>query len=70
MSYTMEEKELFNGQKVKVLGATFEPGKPSEPLRWRHKDQTRQELLKFLESSQRYWYSDEWYGSERRKNPA
>lgn len=70
MSYTMEEKELFNGQKVKVLGATFEPGKPLEPLRWRHKEQTREEMLKFLESSQRYWYSDEWYGSERRKNPA
>ncbi len=31
---------------------------------------TRQEKLKYLETGERYWYSKEWFGSEKRKNPA
>jgi len=30
----------------------------------------RKEMLKYLRSGERYWFSDDWYGSEKRKNPA
>ncbi len=58
--------------KASVLGETYEKGKPdSEDLgRWRQKLSSRDEKLKYLEAAERYWYSDDWYGSERRKNPA
>ena len=56
----------------KVLGATFEKGKPEgeDSGKWRQKLETREEKLKYLRSGERYWYNDDWYGSERRKTPA
>jgi len=59
-------------EKVEVLGATFEKGKPEgeDSGRWRQKLETREEKLKYLQSGERYWYNDDWYGSERRKTPA
>ena len=55
-----------------VLGATFEEGKPEDKElgKWRQKLESREEKLKYLETGERYWYGKEWYGSERRKNPA
>jgi hypothetical protein len=55
-----------------VLGATFDQGKPEgEDLgKWRQKLEDRQSKLRYLESGERYWYGSEWYGSEKRKNPA
>jgi hypothetical protein len=38
--------------------------------KWRQKLESRQEKLKYLENGERYYYGKEWYGSERRKNPA
>ena len=57
---------------VDVLGATFEKGKPEgeEMGRWRQKLESREEKLKYLQSGERYWYSEDWYGSEKRRNPA
>ncbi len=57
---------------VEVLGATYEPGKPEgeEAGRWREKLENREEKLKYLQSGERYWYGTDWFGSERRKNPA
>ena len=59
-------------KKEEVLGPTYEPGKPEgEDLgRWRQKLESREETLKYLKTGERYWYSDEWYGSEKRKTPA
>ncbi len=59
-------------EKAEVLGATFEKGKPSgeDAGRWRQKLESREDKLKYLQTGERYWYSQEWYGSERRKNPA
>lgn len=57
-------------EKVEVLGETYEPGKPEEPGNWRKKLPTREEILKFIQTGERYWYSDEGYGSEKRKTPA
>lgn len=72
MEYKVEEKEAPNREKVEVLGATYEPGKPDgeELGKWRHKLESREEKLKYLKSGERYWYGKDWYGSEKRKNPA
>jgi hypothetical protein len=66
----MEEKVTFDGKKVKVLGPTFEEGKPETPIMWRQKMRSREEMLAYLKTGERYWFSDEWYGSEKRKTKA
>ena len=38
--------------------------------RWRKKLAGREEMLKYLQTGERYWYSDDWFGSEKRKTPA
>jgi len=72
MEYKIEEKSAPGRDKVEVLGATYDEGKPEgEDLgRWRQKLSSREEKLKYLQSGERYWYSKDWYGSEKRKNPA
>ena len=72
MEYKIEKKSAPGRDKVEVLGATFEEGKPEgkEVGKWRQKLDTRQEKLKYLQTGERYWYSKEWFGSEKRKNPA
>ena len=37
---------------------------------WRKKIRNREEMMKYLQTGERYWYSDDWFGSEKRKNPA
>ena len=54
----------------KVLGETYEPGKPAGAYNWRAKLRSREEMLKYLQTGERYWYGKEWYGSERRRTPA
>ncbi len=72
MEYKVEKKSAPGRDKVEVLGATFEEGRPTgEGLgRWRQKLSSREEKLKYLETGERYWYGKEWFGSEKRKNPA
>jgi len=53
-----------------VLGPTYEAGKPDVPDDWRKKLKSREEMLGYLKTACRYWYSDDWYGSERRKTKA
>lgn len=64
------EKTNFEGKKVKVFGENYEAGTPTEPLNWRSELTTRAEQLKYLENGERYWFSKDWFGSEKRKNPA
>ena len=64
------KKARFDGKSVKVLGSTFEPGTPEEREAWRGKLTSREDEVKYLRTALRYWYSDDWYGSERRKKPA
>jgi len=66
----MEEKVTFDGKKVKVLGPTFDEGKPETPINWRQKMRNRDEMLAYLKTGERYWFSDEWFGSEKRKTKA
>jgi len=72
MAQKTKKKRMPGKGEVEVLGATFEPGKPEgeEMGRWRQKLGKREEKLKYLQTGERYWYGKEWYGSEKRKNPA
>ncbi len=72
MEYKIEKTKAPGRDEVELLGATFEEGKPEgeELGKWRQKLDSREERLKYLESGERYWYSEEWFGSEKRKNPA
>ena len=72
MEYKVEKKSAPGRKEVEVLGATFEKGKPEgeEMGSWRQKVGNRADELKYLQTAERYWYSKEWFGSERRKNPA
>jgi len=72
MEYKYEKKEAPGRGGVEILGATFDPGKPEgeELGRWRQKLDSREEILKYLESGERYWYGKDWFGSEKRKTPA
>ena len=72
MEDKVEKKSAPGRKQVEVLGATFEEGKleDKELGKWRQKLGTREEKLRYLETGERYWYGKEWYGSEKRKNPA
>jgi len=72
MEYKIEKVKAPGRDKVELLGATFEEGVPEgeEMGRWRQKLESRAEKLKYLENGERYWYGEDWYGSEKRKNPA
>ena len=72
MEYQVEKKKAPGRDEVEVLGATYEEGSPEgeEAGRWRQKLHSREGKLKYLETGERYWYSDDWFGSEKRKNPA
>ena len=72
MEYKIEKKKASGWGEMEVLGETYEQGRPDgeEAGRWRQKLASREEKLKYLESGERYWYGKEWFGSEKRKNPA
>ena len=67
------KKKRFDGTEVEVLGETYEPGQTAQgdKYNWQEKvGSDREEVLRFLKTGLRYWYSDDWFGSEKRKNPA
>ncbi len=68
----MEKKKNFAGDEVCVVGPSYEKGKPvgEDAGRWSHVLGSREEVLSYLVNGERYFYNNEWYGSERRKNPA
>jgi hypothetical protein len=72
MDYKIQKVSAPGRDEVELLGNTYEEGKPDgEDLgRWRQKLGTREDKMKYLENGERYWYSDNWFGSEKRKNPA
>jgi hypothetical protein len=57
---------------VEILGSTFDEGTPhgEEMGKWNQKFSSRSENLKYLQTAQRYFFSEDWFGSEKRKNPA
>lgn len=72
MEYKINKVSAPGRDEVELLGETFEKGKPEEVDlgRWRQKLTSRATMMKYLENGERYWYGNEWYGSEKRKNPA
>ena len=64
------KKTKFDGTEVEILGETYEEGKPQGSCTWRKKLTSREQKIAYLKTSLRYWYSDDWYGSERRKTKA
>ena len=66
------KKSAPGRDEVEVLGSTYEEGKPGgeEMGKWRQKLPSRSEKLKYLETGERYFYSPEGFGSEKRKKPA
>ncbi len=72
MEYKIIEKEDHTGTKVKVLGETYAPGNPEsrgvgEDRGWRGHLMDRNEMLRYLKNGERYWYSGDWYGSEKKR---
>ncbi len=72
MEFKTIEKKDHTGRKVKVLAETYEAGTPDtigvgENMGWRGHFATKEEMLRYLKSGERYWYSDEWYGSEKKR---
>ena len=72
MEYQVKKVKAPGRKEVELLGETFEEGKPEgeDAGKWRQKLESRREKLKYLETGERYWYGKEWFGSEKRKNPA
>ena len=72
MEYKVDKTKAPGRDEVELLGTTYEKGKPEgeDVGRWRQKLDSREERLKYLKSGERYFYSDDWFGSEKRKNPA
>ncbi len=68
MDYKHVEKKDYKGDKVKLLDETYEPGVPEiigcgKNPGWRLHMASREDKLKYLETGERYWYSDEWFVS-------
>jgi hypothetical protein len=72
MTQNIEKVKAPNRDSVELLGETYEKGKPEgeQMGRWRQKFDTREERIKYLRNGERYFFSKEGYGSEKRKNPA
>ena len=72
MEYKVTETSAPGREKVELLGETYEKGKPEgeDAGKWRQKLESRADKLKYLENGERYWYGKDWFGSEKRKNPA
>jgi hypothetical protein len=68
----IHKKKAPGRDEVEVLGPTFEEGKPGgENMgKWSQKLPSRIDKIKYLQTGQRYFYSQDWFGSEKRKTPA
>ncbi len=71
-----EEKERFDGQKVKILVPEYAKGSDQDRYPWRKNityvniGEEKTPVLRYLKTAERYFYSKDWFGSEKRKNPA
>ncbi len=73
-----EEKERFDGQKVKILLPTYGPSPEEDRQSWRNNIKSvnigdeSHPVKRYLVAAERYFVTkpSEWFGSEKRKNPA
>ena len=68
--YKVEKVENFTGNKVDLLGNSAEEGIPEGRADWRQKLENREQMVQYLKTGLRYWYSKDVFGSEKRKTPA
>jgi hypothetical protein len=68
--YIYEEKKRFDGTTVKVLGPTYDEGKPEGGYDWKAQLDSREKAVGYLRTALRYWYGTDWFGSEKRKKEA
>lgn len=62
MKNKTEEKNVPAGSRAEVLGETFEKGEPvigGQEGMWRHKLGGREDMLKYLQTAERYWFGKE-----------
>lgn len=71
-----EERERFDGQKVKILLPQYAQGSEEDSYQWRKNinivnvGEEKDPVKRYLTTAERYFYSKDWFGSEKRKNPA
>ena len=73
-----EEKERFDGKKVKILIPTYVNGTDEDRYQWRtnisavNLGEESEPVKKYLTTAERYFCVSpaDWFGSEKRKNPA
>jgi hypothetical protein len=71
-----EEKERFDGSKVKILVPDYSDTPDYDRYQWRmnidavNLAEDASPVAKYLTTAERYFYSKDWFGSEKRKNPA
>ena len=73
-----EEKQRFDGKKVKILLPNYGPTPDDERYQWRtnidsvNVGEEADPVGKYLHTAERYFYTStkDWFGSEKRKNPA
>jgi len=71
-----EVEERFDGQKVNILIPTYIEGSDEDSYQWRKNiehvnvGEQAEPIKKYLTTAERYFCSKEWFGSEKRKNPA
>lgn len=76
MAEKYEEKERFDGQKVNILMPEYVSGPDEDRYAWRKNinvvnvGEESNPVKKYLTTAERYFYSNDWFGSEKRKNPA
>jgi hypothetical protein len=52
-----------------VIEPAFDEGKPGTPDKWREKLHSRDRMLRYLKTGERYWYGES-FGSEKRRTKA
>jgi len=70
-----EKKELRRSRHLgdcEILVPSYESGGAGDASvgRWRAKLRSRQEMIQYLKTAERYWFDSDWFGSERRDKPA
>jgi len=71
-----EEKERYDGKKVKILVPEYVSGSDEDRYAWRKNityvniGEEKTPIMRYLTTAERYFYSKDWFGSEKRKNPA
>jgi hypothetical protein len=76
MADKYEEKERFDGTKVKILVQEYAASPEEDRYQWRKNinfvniGEESNPINRYLTTAERYFYSTDWFGSEKRKNPA